>query len=73
MRTSRSRFMNYCKGKCKMKTEEKKKELLQEAKIKIKIYKALLKAIEENGGMFAKAMIEGKLQAEKTFVKIMEN
>lgn len=35
-----------------MKTEEKKKELLQEAKIKIKIYKALLEAIEENGGIF---------------------
>lgn len=73
MRTSRSRFMNYYKGKCNMKSEEKKKELLQEAKIKIKVYKALLEAIEENGGMFAKAMIEGKLQAEKTFVRIMES
>lgn len=56
-----------------MMTEEKKKELVQEAKIKIKIYKALLEAIEENGGMFAKAMIEEKLQAEKTFVRIMES
>ncbi len=73
MRTSRSRFMNYYKGKCKMKLEEKKKQMIEEAKIKIKVYKTLLEAIEENGGMFAKAMIEGKLQAEKTFVKIMES
>lgn len=56
-----------------MKSEEKKKELVQEAKIKIKVYKALLEAIEQNGEMFAKAMIEGKLQAEKTFVAIMES
>jgi len=56
-----------------MKTEEKKKQMIEEAKIKIKVYKTLLEAIEENGGMFAKAMIEGKLQAEKTFVKIMES
>lgn len=56
-----------------MKSEEKKKQMIEEAKIKIKVYKTLLEAIEENGGMFAKAMIEGKLQAEKTFVKIMES
>lgn len=56
-----------------MKTEEKKKELLQESKIKIKIYEALLEVIEENGEMFAKAIIEGKLQAEQTFVEIMES
>lgn len=56
-----------------MKTEEKKKQMIEEAKIKIKVYKTLLEAIEENGGMFAKAMIEGKLQAEKTFVAIMES
>lgn len=47
-------------------------EMIKEAKIKIATYKILLESIEEHGVMFAKAVIEGRLQAEETFVKVME-
>lgn len=47
-------------------------EMIKEAKIKIETYKILLEGIEEHGVMFAKAVIEGRLQAEEKFVKIME-
>jgi hypothetical protein len=47
-------------------------KMVEEAKLKVKIYKSLLESIEEHGEMFSVAIIEGRLYAEQTFIEITE-
>ena len=47
-------------------------KMVEEAKLKVKIYKSLLESIEEYGEMFSVAIIEGRLYAEQTFIEITE-